>query len=243
MLTAGSDEDGCVNEEEAEESVQSSIQGTVLVECNPQDGLPEELGRGNNSWLQAMDIARSIRKCLWEELQFTCSIGISPNKTLSKLLSSSNKPDKQSILLPSLIDKYMATVPLQKIRQFGGKLGEQIRQTFGVENAGELQRFSLEELSSGLQSKEQAKFLFNICRGICNDAVESNSCHSKSITSAKALQPPHNQSIAAMEGTLRLLASDIYQRLDRLRLERKEWPKTLTISSTNATSMCNCVYL
>ena len=83
-------------------------------------------------------IISEIRSDILSKLGYTCSAGISINKTLAKLWSSQFKPNKQSILRDKDVMNYMETLPLQKIRNLGGKLGTNIEQELGVETAGQL---------------------------------------------------------------------------------------------------------
>ena len=44
-------------------------------------------------------ISKEIRKCVFDELGYTCSTGIAHNKTLAKLCSGMNKPNNQVIFI------------------------------------------------------------------------------------------------------------------------------------------------
>jgi DNA polymerase eta len=229
--------------DDAESLFRSTAQQTETIIVAEDNEQRQTAYRDSNwqQWTRAAEIAREIRRLMWEQLHFTCSIGIASNKTLAKLLSSTHKPDKQSLLLSCNLQRYMSTLPLQSIRSLGGKLGEEVTRTFQVKTAGEMQRFSLEEISQHFPA-DQAIHLYNICRGICTEPVEANECRTKSITSAKALRPPHNGCLADIDGTIRLLASDLMQRLQRLRDDRKEWPKSITLSTTHPQSTAHCFY-
>jgi len=68
-------------------------------------------------------IADYLRYTIWRELGYTSSAGIAPNKMLAKLGSARNKPNQQTLFPPAAIGAYMASLPLQKIRFLGGKMG------------------------------------------------------------------------------------------------------------------------
>lgn len=65
-------------------------------------------------------IARKMRKKVFDELGFTCSAGIAKNKTLAKLCSAMNKPDKQTVLRNSFVLPFLNTVSVSRIRRLGG---------------------------------------------------------------------------------------------------------------------------
>ena len=55
---------------------------------------------------------------------YTLSAGIAHNKLLAKLVSGRNKPNKQTIIPSSAVDRLLASLPLRDLNGFGGKLGE-----------------------------------------------------------------------------------------------------------------------
>lgn len=74
----------------------------------------------------AASIANQIRKTVLDELGYTCSAGVAHNKTLAKICSGLNKPNKQTILRQSQVLEFMRSLPFQKIRNLGGKLGDEV---------------------------------------------------------------------------------------------------------------------
>lgn len=91
------------NEKAAEEHsavFEESKEPKVLREPNDEDFLAETAGTNDRLRLGSI-IAREIRRLLFERLGFTVSAGIGPNKALAKLVSSCQKPDGQTLLLPS----------------------------------------------------------------------------------------------------------------------------------------------
>ncbi|KAI8808330.1 hypothetical protein BJ742DRAFT_853689 [Cladochytrium replicatum] len=78
----------------------------------------------------AAHLSKEIRAAVLKETKFTCSSGISPNKTVSKLCSPLNKPNGQAVLRSSQVLKFMATVEVTSIRGLGGKFGRSIGTAF-----------------------------------------------------------------------------------------------------------------
>ena len=64
-------------------------------------------------------------------------IGIGHAKSVAKLCSSRNKPNKQTILRRSAMMGFMRDIPFTKIRNMGGKLGHEVENDLGIETAGD----------------------------------------------------------------------------------------------------------
>jgi DNA polymerase eta len=81
----------------------------------------------------------------------------------------------------------MKTLPFQKIRSLGGKLGTEVEEKLQVQNAGDLWSFPLETLKAKLGEATGA-WLYDICRGICHESVQQTSM-AKSMGANKSLRP------------------------------------------------------
>lgn len=84
----------------------------------------------------AAEKALDIRQAVFNELGYTVSAGVAPNLTLAKICSAMNKPNQQTVLRPSVVKSFMYTLPFQKIRMMGGKLGDEIELSLGAETGG-----------------------------------------------------------------------------------------------------------
>ena len=82
----------------------------------------KQITRGWTDWKlkKACEMTFKIRKAVYDQLGYTCSAGISNNKMLSKLISSTHKPNKQSVLLDSYILEYMKPISFKSLRGLGG---------------------------------------------------------------------------------------------------------------------------
>jgi nucleotidyltransferase/DNA polymerase involved in DNA repair len=77
------------------------------------------------------------------------SAGISHNKLLAKLASGMNKPNNQTVIPVSAVANLMNGLPLNKIRNFGGKLGDML-QALGCVTAADVQKLSLAQLEKAV---------------------------------------------------------------------------------------------
>ncbi|KAL5359425.1 hypothetical protein BJX96DRAFT_183757 [Aspergillus floccosus] len=173
------------------------------------------------------EVVRSVRTAVWNKLQYTCSAGIARNKMMAKLGSSSNKPNKQTIVRNRAIQNFLGGFKFTKIRMLGGKLGDQVTALFGTEQVGDLLQVPLEQLRAKLDD-DTALWLYGIIRGEDRSEVNPRT-QIKSMLSAKSFRPSIN-SVEQAEKWLRIFAADIYGRLveDGV-LENRRRPKTIAL--------------
>ncbi|AQL00729.1 DNA polymerase eta [Zea mays] len=91
-------------------------------------------------------IVAQLRVKVLEETQFTCSAGIAHNKMLAKLVSGMYKPAQQTVVPSSSVQDLLASLPVKKMKQLGGKLGSSLQDDLGVETIGDLLSFTEEKL-------------------------------------------------------------------------------------------------
>ncbi len=76
----------------------------------------------------ATAIAREIRAAIFQETALTASAGIAPNKFLAKIASDWKKPNGQFVVKPSMVDAFLAPLPVGKLPGVGkvmrGKLAD-----------------------------------------------------------------------------------------------------------------------
>lgn len=126
----------------------------------------------------ATKTALEIRRQIYKETQLTASAGIAPNKFLAKIASDWKKPNGQFTVAPKMIDDFVQKLSVKKIPGVG-KVTEKKMHHLGIKTCGDLQKWSVEELSHtfgvwGLR-------LYDICRGIDNRDV-SNEGERKSLS-------------------------------------------------------------
>lgn len=62
--------------------------------------------------------------------------GIAHNKILAKLASGMHKPSQQTVVTLDCVPGLMADLPIPKLRQLGGKFGEEIMAALGITSVG-----------------------------------------------------------------------------------------------------------
>jgi DNA polymerase IV len=82
-------------------------------------------------------LALRIKAAVHQATGLSCSIGITPNKLLSKLCSDLDKPDGLTLLLPEDIPTRIWPLPAKRINGIGPKANERLAQ-LGLHTIGEL---------------------------------------------------------------------------------------------------------
>lgn len=94
----------------------------------------------------AARIVEELRREIKSQTQFQCSAGISTSKTLSKLASSRHKPGNQTIILQKFLSEIYGQTPIPSVRNFGGKLGQNLMERFGIKTMGDLSLIPYSEI-------------------------------------------------------------------------------------------------
>ncbi|VAH79840.1 unnamed protein product [Triticum turgidum subsp. durum] len=116
-------------------------------------------------------LVAQLRVKVLEETQFTCSAGIAHNKMLAKLVSGMHKPAQQTVVPSSSVQDFLASLPVKKMKQLGGKLGSSLQGDLGVETVGDLLGFTEEKLQE-YYGVNTGTWLWKTARGISGEEVE-----------------------------------------------------------------------
>lgn len=105
---------------------------TELVATSAAEGAPDP-------WARARAIATDIQRSVREVTGLSCSVGITPNKLLSKIASELNKPAGISVIRPDDIRALVWPLAVRKINGIGPKANKKLEQ-FGIHTIGDLAR-------------------------------------------------------------------------------------------------------
>ena len=121
----------------------------------------------------SLSLARRIKQAVRDATGLSCSIGISPNKLLSKICSDLDKPDGITLLTMEDLPTRIWPLPVRKINGIGPKAGEKLA-ALGIETIAQLAaaRPSLLQQHFGLS---YAAWLLNAARGIDDRPVVTRS--------------------------------------------------------------------
>lgn len=117
---------------------------------------------------KAESICKKIKEEIRREEKITCSIGIGPNKLISKISAGIKKPDGLLVVLPEEAEKFLEPLKIRKIPGIGPKTAE-VLNGLGIEFVKDLKKFSKEKLKD-LLGKWGEDLYFKI-RGIDDDPI------------------------------------------------------------------------
>jgi len=117
------------------------------------------------------EMARQIRKKIFEDLGITASAGIASNKFLAKIASDWNKPNGQFSIPDKDIQNFILKVPVRKIHGVGEKT-EILLNNHGIQTCSDLQKLSKESLVKLLG--KYGCTLYSLSRGIDDRLVEDD---------------------------------------------------------------------
>lgn len=103
---------------------------TALVAAGAEDGPPDPWARAR---VAATDIQRAVR----EATGLTCSIGVTPNKLLSKIASELDKPGGLTVLTEADVPARVWPLPARKMNGIGPKAAARL-EALGIRTIGEL---------------------------------------------------------------------------------------------------------
>ena len=177
--------------------------------------------------LIASEIVRDVRHRIFEQLHYTCSAGISRNKMLAKLGSGHKKPNSQTVVRNRAVQHFLSGFKFTKIRNLGGKLGDEVVAAFNTDTVSDLLPVSLDQLKKQL-GDDTGSWLYITLRGEDNSEVNPRTAI-KSMLSAKSFRPTINTFEVACKW-LRIFVADIFSRLvEEGVLENKRRPKTMNL--------------
>jgi len=90
-------------------------------------------------------ICKKIKKEIAQEEKITCSVGIGPNKLISKMAAGRKKPDGIFIVEEKDVQDFLDPLPIRKIPGIGPKTAESLY-LLGVNTVEDLRKISKEEL-------------------------------------------------------------------------------------------------
>ena len=113
-------------------------------------------------------VCKKIKAEIKKEEKITCSVGIGPNKLISKIAAGFKKPDGFFVVKESEAESFLEPMEIRKIPGIGPKT-EEVLNKLGVKFVGDLKKFSKEEMHSLLH--KWGGDLYEKIRGIDNEPI------------------------------------------------------------------------
>ncbi|KAK9915303.1 hypothetical protein WJX75_007291 [Coccomyxa subellipsoidea] len=173
-------------------------------------------------------VVAELRAAVRRELGYSCSAGIAHNKILAKLASGMHKPSQQTVVTLDCVPGLMADLPIPKLRQLGGKFGEEIMAALGITSVGELSAVPLRRLEA-VCGHADALWLHRLSRGIDDEEVKERQL-AQSISCGKTFRG-HTalKAFPAVHKWLGELGHELEERIAADRAENERVPRLLTV--------------
>jgi DNA polymerase-4 len=165
-----------------------------------------------DAFQRALDTAREVKRRVREEIGLTCSVGIAPNKLLSKLASEMKKPDGFFVIKEKDIEKTLKDLPVRRLWGVGPETEKRLK-FLGIKTIGELKNVPRLHLERNF-GPAFGRTLFEHSRGIDNSPVVP--FHEPNSISREVTFEEDTKDTYLLKETLYELTKDV---VGRLRLE------------------------
>ncbi|WP_448152239.1 DNA polymerase IV [Castellaniella caeni] len=118
-------------------------------------------------------LARRLKQAVWDATGLRCSIGISPNKLLSKIASDLDKPDGITLIGPGDLERRIWPLPVSKVNGIGPKATRRLR-AMGIETVAQLAAAPPDRLQDEF-GLGMAQWLLDVAHGIDERPVVTES--------------------------------------------------------------------
>ena len=142
--------------------------------------------RTEGDYEKAGHLAQQIKNAIREKTKLTCSIGVTPNKLLSKIASDYKKPDGLTIVSPEKVEGFLEPLKIRDIPGIGKKTEEKFSE-MKLETIGDLRTLDIFKLQQQF-GRKIGTYIHNAARGIDDEVVserEASIQYSKIMTLKK----------------------------------------------------------
>jgi DNA polymerase IV (DinB-like DNA polymerase) len=119
---------------------------------------------------KGVKIGRKIKREIKSKEKLTCSVGVGPNKLISKIAASVEKPDGLTLVEPEEVEGFLSPLGVSALLGVGGKTKKALMKV-GVETIGDLRKIEPSRLIEQF-GKAKGTWLYKASRGIDESEVE-----------------------------------------------------------------------
>ena len=119
---------------------------------------------------KASHLAQQIKNLIREKTKLSCSIGISPNKLISKIASDFQKPDGLTVVSPDKVEEFLESLEIRSIPGIGKKTEKRFEEMKlkTIQDVKKLDVFTLNKEFG----RKSGTYIYNAVRGTDNDPVK-----------------------------------------------------------------------
>ena len=126
--------------------------------------------RVEGDFQKANHLAQQIKNSIREKTKLSCSIGISPNKLISKIASDFKKPDGLTNVPPDKINEFLESLKIRTIPGIGNKTEKKLLE-MNLETIQDLKKLDVFTLNKEF-GRKSGTYIYNAVRGIDNEPVK-----------------------------------------------------------------------
>ena len=171
-----------------------------------------------NLWREplAVNVARRLKKEIFETTKLTASAGVAPNKFLAKIASGWKKPDGLTVIAPERVEKFLQGLPVEALWGVGPVTAKKLR-AIGIEKLVDIRTIDLETLRKTVGS--MAEWLQQLSRGEDSRPVTPDR-ETKSISS-ETTYPKDLSDLSQIQQQLEELSAEVAESLVRKKLRAR----------------------
>ena len=126
--------------------------------------------RVEGSFDKASHLGQQIKNSIREKTKLSCSIGISPNKLISKIASDFQKPDGLTIVSPDKTDGFLEQLQIRSIPGIGKKTEKRFTE-MNLETINDVKNLDVFTLNKEF-GRKNGTYIYNAVRGIDTEPVK-----------------------------------------------------------------------
>ena len=126
--------------------------------------------RVEGNFKKASHLAQQIKNSIRDKIKLSCSIGISPNKLISKIASDFQKPDGLTVVHPDKINEFLEPLEIRAIPGIGKKTEKKFSE-MNLKTIQDLKKLDVFTLNKEL-GRKSGTYIYNAVRGTDNEPVK-----------------------------------------------------------------------
>jgi DNA polymerase IV (DinB-like DNA polymerase) len=123
----------------------------------------------SGSFQTASHLAQQLKNQIRAQVRMTCSVGISPNKLVSKIASGFKKPDGLTLVEPQNVEQFLDPLKVGDIPGIGSVTQDKFAE-MGIRTISELRKVDVFTLNK-MFGRKISSYIYNAARGIDDDPV------------------------------------------------------------------------
>jgi DNA polymerase IV (DinB-like DNA polymerase) len=159
----------------------------------------------------AAELGATIQQEVEARFALTCSLGVGPNKLVAKVASDHRKPKGLTVVLPEMVEPFLAPKPVRALPGIGPKTEAVLAQR-GIKTVADLQAQGREDLETAFG--RFGAYLYDAARGVDDEEVEEGEGPPESVSTERTF-PEDTRDYERIGAQLQVLATQLHEELVR----------------------------